>query len=102
MNDILMKELKIELGKIDEIKEDYKKKIEMFGESGFNDGAIHAIESVEAHIKRAIARAMLADKVEDLQKWIGVLCEAYKCDNKVTWNAIAEQVVYEMFKDNIG
>lgn len=95
----LLKELKVELKKVEEYKEDYKKKIEMFGESSFNEGAIVAIENTENHIKRAIARAMFPDKVEELQEWIGVLCEAYRCDNRVTWNAIAEQVVYEMFKE---
>ena len=97
----LLKEIQVEMKKIDDMKKDYKKKNELCGESSFNDGAINAIENTEDKIKRAIARAVFPEKVEELQKWIGVLCEAYRCDNSVTWNAIAEQVVYEMFKENI-
>lgn len=98
----LLRELHTELGKINDYKEDFKKKNELCGQSSFNDGAIVAIENAENHIKRAIARALLPDKVEELQKWIGVLYEAYKNNNSVTQDAIAEQVVYEMFKETIG
>ena len=101
MNNLLLKNLEIELKKIKELKVDYQKKNEMFGESDFNTGAIVSLENAENHIKRAIARAMLPDKVRELQEWIGVLCEAYEHNNSVTWNAIAEQVVYEMFKNEL-
>lgn len=93
----LLEELTIEMNKINALKEDYEKKNELCGQSNFNDGAIIALENAVNHIKRAIARAKYPDKVEALQVWIGVLCEAYKCNNKIVYDAIAEQVVYEMF-----
>lgn len=102
MNNNLIENINAELKEIENLKEDYKKKIKMFGEDSYNEGAIHAFESAENHIKRAIAKAMFPEHVQELQKWIGCLCEAYKCNNHITWNAIAEQVVYEMFKNELS
>lgn len=98
---VLLKELQIELRKVEKLKLDYQEK-NKDGKSDFYDGAVVAIESTENHIKRAIARAIFPDKVKELQEWIGVLCEAYRCNNHITWDAIAEQVVYEMFKDDVS
>lgn len=95
----LLKELEIELKKVEEYKADYKKKEEMYPNDSYGV-VVNAIENTENHIKRAIARAVFPDKVKELQYWIGCLCEAYRCDNRVTWDAIAEQVIYEMFKDS--
>lgn len=100
--DKLLKELNIELEKIEEMKKDYKKKNELCGNSDFDDGAIVAIENTVNHIKRAMARAIFPDKIEELQKWIGVLCDAHECKNEITRDAVAEQVVYEMFKEDIN
>lgn len=94
----LFKELEIGLKKIEEYKADYKKREEMYPNDSYGV-VVNAIENTENHIKRAIARAIFPDKVQELQKWIGCLCEAYRCDNRITWDAIAEQVVYEMFKN---
>lgn len=95
----LLKELEIELKKVEEYKADYKKREEMHPDDSYGV-IVNTIENTENHIKRAIARAVFPDKVKELQYWIGCLCEAYRCDNRVTWDAIAEQVIYEMFKDS--
>ena len=96
----MLKELEVGLKHIEELKEDYKaKNNDNYGD--YNAGAIQSLENSENEIKRAIARACLSDKVNILQEWIGVLCESYKNDNTVTYDAIAEQVVYEMFKDEL-
>ena len=93
----LLKELEIGLKKVEEYKADYKKREEMYPNDSYGV-VVSAIENTENHIKRAIARAIFPDKVRELQEWIGCLCEAYRCNNQITWDAIAEQVIYEMFK----
>lgn len=94
----LLKELEIGFKEVEEYKADYKKKEEMWPDDTSYRYAVSIIENTENHIKRAIARALFPEKVQELQYWIGCLCEAYRCDNRITWNAIAEQVIYEMFK----
>lgn len=94
----LLKELEIGLKEVAKYKADYKKREEMYKGDNSYSLVVNAIENTENHIKRAIARAMFPKEVQELQLWIGCLCEAYRNDNGITWNAIAEQVIYEMFK----
>ena len=82
---------------MEEYKADYKKREEMYPNDSYGL-IVSVIENTENHIKRAIARAIFPDKVQELQKLIGCLCEAYKNNNQITWDAVAEQVIYEMFK----
>lgn len=98
---VLLKELQIELKEVEKLKLDYQAK-NKDGKSDFYDGAVVAIENTENHIKRAIARAVFPEKVKELQDHIGLLCESHRCNNRITLDAISEQVVYEMFKDDIS
>ena len=96
----LVKELQTTIKQLENLRDDYDKK-DINSSSSFCKGAKVACESGVDKIKRAIARAYFVDEVKILQEWIGVLCEAYKHGNTVTYDAIAEQVVYELFKDKL-
>lgn len=99
--DILLKELKNELCEIEKLKTDHEEKKRLGGNESFNSGAIIALENASNHIKRAVARAMFPIEVRNLKKWIGILCEARNNNNHTTYDAVAEQVIYEMFYDRV-
>lgn len=71
------------------LKTDYEKK----QESGI---VLEACNNMINPMKRAVARGLYSEKVDELRDLTAIMVEAQKHNNSTTATAMAEQIIYEM------
>jgi hypothetical protein len=95
MDDLLLKELKIELARMQTLRDDYALKDV---DNGRYAVVVEACDNMINHVKRAIARAIYPDKVKTLKESVYCMAEPMlsRGTDNVTTNAVAEQVTYDI------
>lgn len=89
MNDTFYKSIMAGIAEMEAIKADYEKK----QAAGV---VLEACSNMINPMKRAVARGLHSDKVEELRDLTAIMVEAQKHGNSGTATAMAEQIIYEI------
>jgi hypothetical protein len=96
MDEKLLNELIIELKKMQMLRNDYALKN---ADNGRYAVVVEACDNMINHVKRAIARTIYSDKISILKESVYCMAESMlsRGMDNITTNAVAEQVIFDIF-----
>lgn len=91
MNDKLYQSIISGIAKMEALREDYKQK-------QADDFVLEVCGNMINIAKRAVARGMYPEKVEELKGIVTIMIEAQKHNNTMTTTVMAEEAIFEMLE----